>query len=316
MGKEQSRKYQITLNNPQKHGYSPKSILETLASMNAEYFCMGDEIGKEGTYHTHIFIYRKSPIRFDTLKRKFPEAHLEIAYGSCQENRDYVTKTGKWESTDKSETSVSGTFFEWGTMPAEAEEKAPAGIEIIASVESGMSTSEIIRQDPSLAFKSNDIGVLRETLLADKYMEMQREIEVHYLYGATGTGKTRSIYTQHKAQNICRITSYKTDGTIRFDAYHGQPVLVFEEFHSQIPIAEMLNYLDRYPIYLPARYTDRVACYTRVYITSNLPLAEQYVGYQIQAPAIWNAFLRRINKVFEFQRSGRIIEHPVTDYEK
>lgn len=311
MGKTQSRKYQITLNNPKKHGYSRKSIIETIVSTNPQYFCLGDEIGQEGTYHTHIFLYRKSPYRFETLKRKFPEAHLETAYGSCQDNRDYVTKSGKWENTDKSETSVDGTFYEWGEMPAESEEKAPVGSAIIDKVESGMSISQIIRDDPSLVFKAADINLLRETLLTDKYAELQRDLDVRYLYGKTGTGKTRSIYDSHKAQDICRITNYKSDGTVRFDAYHGQDILVFEEFHSQVAIADMLNYLDRYPIYLPARYTDRVACYTHVYITSNLPLEMQY----LYAPSdVWNAFLRRINKVIEYCDGGITVEHMISNY--
>ena len=314
MGKEQSRKCQITINNPKKHGYSRKSLLETLASLNVQYYCLADEIGQEGTYHTHIFVYRKSPIRFDTLKRKFPEAHLEVAYGSCAENRDYVAKTGKWECTDKAETSVTGTFTEWGEMPDERAEKSSTAAEIIASVEAGMSTSQIIRSDPSLVFKSNDIGTLRETLMADKYMEMQRVLDVQYLYGPTGTGKTKSIFDKHDAKEICRITTYKSDGTIRFDSYHGQPVLVFEEFHGQVQITEMLNYLDRYPLYLPARYSDRVACYTTVYITSNLPLEAQFTGIQYSEPLVWNAFLRRISKVFEFRADGKIVEHPVEEY--
>lgn len=53
-------------------------------------------------------------------------------------------------------------------------------------------------------------------------------------------------------------------------------MLVFEEFHSEIPISAMLNYLDIYPLMLPARYHDRIACYTEVYITSNIPLEDQY----------------------------------------
>lgn len=129
-----------------------------------------------------------------------------------------------------------------------------------------------------------------------------------YLYGDSGTGKTRSIYESHPAADICRITDYGTKGNIRFDAYHGQPVLVFEEFHSQIPIAAMLNYLDIYPLMLPARYNDRVACYTTVYITSNVPLDQQYPEIRKCKMETWRAFLRRIDTVLEFRRGGMIQE--------
>ena len=90
---------------------------------------------------------------------------------------------------------------------------------------------------------------------------------------------------------------------------HGQDVLVFEEFNSQINIEEMLNYLDIYPLSLPARYSDKVARYTKVYITSNLPLTHQYYDVQHNRPKTWEAFLRRIHRILEYKKDGSIIEH-------
>ena len=69
--------------------------------------------------------------------------------------------------------------------------------------------------------------------------------------------------------DVCRITNYGSKRGINFDGYSAQDVLVFEEFASQIPVEDMLSYLDIYPVYLPARYSDRVACYTQVYITTH-----------------------------------------------
>ena len=50
----------------------------------------------------------------------------------------------------------------------------------------------------------------------------------------------------------------------------------------------MLNYLDIYPVMLPARYYDRVACYTTVYIPSNIPLEQQYTEIQRSNLEAWN----------------------------
>ena len=83
-----------------------------------------------------------------------------------------------------------------------------------------------------------------------------------------GLARRAASFASHKTEDICRITDYGGKNGTKFDSYHGQPVLVFEEFHSQIPIAAMLNYLDIYPLQLPARYHDRTACYTTVYILS------------------------------------------------
>lgn len=93
-----------------------------------------------------------------------------------------------------------------------------------------------------------------------------------------------------------------------FDSYSGQDVLVFEEFNSQIPIEDMLNFLDVYPLNLPARYNDKTACYTMVYITSNLPLTAQYPEVQQYRPETWRAFLRRITRVVEYRQDGTLKE--------
>ena len=96
-------------------------------------------------------------------------------------------------------------------------------------------------------------------------------------------------------RNVYRVTNY----TNPFDGYKSEDVIVFEEFRSDIKISQMLNYLDGYPVQLPCRYADKTACYHKVYITTNIPLSEQYKNVQQEAPSTWEAFLRRINTVEE-----------------
>ena len=304
----QSRKWSLVINNPQECGLDHSTIAEILRKFSPAYFCMADEIATTGTYHTHIFLYSPSPIRFSTVKNRFPTAHIDKTYGSAKENRDYIRKEGKWAETDKAETKVPDTFLEWGDMPAEKEEKAPQMYKLIQEVREGISTANIIERSPNLAFRVRDIDTLRQTLLSDRYASENRKIEVWYIFGASGTGKTRGIYERHDAKDICRITNYRNGRGISFDGYTGQDVLVFEEFHSQIPIEDMLNYLDIYPLSLPARYSDRVACYTRVYITSNLPLEKQYRNVQWDSLETWRAFIRRIHKVLEYRADGSVRE--------
>ena len=304
----QSRKWSLVINNPQECGLDHSTIAEILRKFSPAYFCMADESATTGTYHTYILLYSPSPIRFSTVKNRFPTAHIDKTYGSAKENRDYIRKEGKWAETDKAETKVPDTFLEWGDMPAEKEEKAPQMYKLIQEVREGISTANIIEGSPNLAFRVRDIDALRQTLLSDRYASENRKIEVWYIFGASGTGKTRGIYERHDAKDICRITNYRNGRGISFDGYTGQDVLVFEEFHSQIPIEDMLNYLDIYPLSLPARYSDRVACYTRVYITSNLPLEKQYRNVQWDSLETWRAFIRRIHKVLEYRADGSVRE--------
>ncbi len=304
----QSRKWMLTINNPQDWGLDHSGMQRLLSLFCPDYFCLADEIATTGTFHTHIFIYSKSPIRFSTLKNRFPTAHIEKAFGSAKDNRDYIRKEGKWLEDKKAETSVVGSFYEFGLIPSECEERDPKMYKLLQNVKDGLSTTEIIDESPNFAFKSRDIDTLREAYRAEQYMSQNRKLTVTYLYGATGTGKTSGIYKKHPATEICRITDYNGKNGVRFDAYHGQDVLVFEEFNSQIPIEAMLNYLDIYPLMLPARYTDRTACFTKVYITSNIPLNEQYIDVRHNRLETWKAFIRRIDHVFMYMPDGSVEE--------
>ena len=84
----QSRKWMLTINNPKDCGLDQDSMTAILTLFCPDYFCLADEIATTGTFHTHIFIYAKSPIRFTTLKNRFPTAHIEKAFGSAKDNRD------------------------------------------------------------------------------------------------------------------------------------------------------------------------------------------------------------------------------------
>ena len=300
--KAQSRKWLLTINNPLDHSMTHDEIIDRAQKFNPDYVCLADEIGASGTLHTHVYLYSSSPMRFGTVKKRFPTAHIDKATGTSKEIRDYVCKQGKWADTDKANTSIEGTFMEFGTLPSASQEKSPKMAQLMQDVKDGYSTTEIIENDPSFAFKINDIEALREKLLFERFRKENRPVKTNYLFGDSGTGKTRSIYAKHNAEDVYRITDYSGQSGARFDDYHGEPVIVFEEFHSQVPISAMLNFLDIYPLRLPARYRDRVACFDTVYITSNIPLEQQYMDVQRRELETWNAFLRRIHTVTEFRR--------------
>ena len=118
-------------------------------------------------------------------------------------------------------------------------------------------------------------------------------LEVTYIHGTTGTGKTRGVMEQYGYANVYRVTDYQHP----FDSYGGQDVIVFEEFRSSLKIQDMLNYLDGYPIVLPCRYNNKQACFHKVFIISNWSLTEQFASVQGDYPETWKAFLRRIHHI-------------------
>lgn len=92
MGCEQHRKYMLTIQHPAERGLGHETIRDILASLNAAYWCMADEVATTGTPHTHVFIFRKGAIRVDAIRRKFPDCHYDSYQGTCAESRAYICK--------------------------------------------------------------------------------------------------------------------------------------------------------------------------------------------------------------------------------
>ena len=66
-----TRRYQLTINNPQEHGFDHNAIKAILAKgAKLEYWCMCDEKGQEETPHTHLYAVFKNPVMFESLKKK------------------------------------------------------------------------------------------------------------------------------------------------------------------------------------------------------------------------------------------------------
>lgn len=309
-----SRKWLITINNPQEHGFSHDVIKEKLSKIkNLDYWCMSDEIGEEQTYHTHIGLSRGSAIRFSQLKKMFPPAHLDMCKGSMQEVRNYITKSGpKWEKHKKKETNLPDTFEEYGECPIEAQGARNDITNLYDMIKDGFSDYEIIDANPQYMLKIDKIERARQIVRDNQFKNTFRNIEVTYIFGDSGVGKTRSVMEEFGYDKVYRVTNYDQHP---WDGYDGQDVVVFEEFRSSFRIQDMLNYLDGYPLNLPCRYANKVACFTKVFIITNIPLEEQFVSVQKDHPETWQAFLRRLHKVKKYSSTG-IKEYSLKDYLK
>jgi len=306
----QSRKWLLTINNPKDKGFTHEYIREVLGSFKAlVYWCMADEIGECGTYHTHVYVAFSSAVRFNSMQRKFPKIHLDLCNGTSQQNCDYVFKEGKWEKDKKKETHLSNTREEYGQMPVERQGARNDLADLYDMIKQDMTDYEILEECPHYIFNIDKIERARQVVREKKFRSEYRDIEVNYIYGTSGTGKTRSIMEGYGYENVYRVTDYKHP----WDSYKGQNVILLEEFRSGIRIGEMLTYMEGYPVELPARYANKVACFTRVYIISNIKLEKQYMNIQKDERETWLAFLSRISKVFHYKDGGDIDEKTVDE---
>lgn len=294
MKDSQSTKYQLTINNPDKYGMTHAEIKKILFDKfkTVIYACMADEEGS--TYHTHIFVCFTSRVRFSMIKRHFSEAHIETVRGTVTDNINYIRKSGKWEDDVKHGTQIKGTFEEFGNRPPDSKGKRDDMTELFQMILDGCTNMEILSQNQDYIKDLDKLDKLRTMVLTEKYRNITRlDLEVTYVYGETGAGKTRDILQEFGNANVYRVTDYQHP----FDGYACQPVICFDEFRSSLRLQDMLNYLDVYPIELPARYANKFACYEKVFVVSNWHLVKQYQEIQQEDRRSWDAFLRRIHKV-------------------
>lgn len=303
----QSFMYQLTINDPIDKGWTHQKIFEVLKAnfKTLVYACMADEQGS--MFHTHIFVVFSSRVRFSMMKRYFPAAHLEKCRGTASDNVNYIKKSGKWaEDLSKQEKVIEGSFEEWGTCPPDSKGARHDLSELYQMIADGLTNAEILSINQDYILQIDKLEKIRMILLSEKYKDTVRlDLEVIYISGATGTGKTRGVLESNGYSNVYRVTDYKHP----FDNYNGQPILAFDEFRSSLPIKEMLMFLDIYPIELPSRYTNKFACYKKVYIISNWSLENQYKEIQKGDIETWEAFLRRIHKVLVYGKDGQITEY-------
>lgn len=311
-----SRKWQVTINNPLDKGFTHDKIIDIMGGVRGKslYWCMCDEEGDEcETLHTHIFIFRRGAFTWQQINDLFPDCHRENCYGTPAENRAYIRKEGDKYNKDESGhyhyvdergkvhegVNFGDTFFEFGECPEEHQGVSSASATIVTMIKDGATNDEIVDEVPSSFKELEKIDRVRSMYRDKKYASMWRDLEVTYIFGKTGSGKTRSVMEKYGYENCYRVTDYKHP----FDTYDGQDVLIFEEFRSGVKHGDMLNYLDGYPLLLPCRYFNRQACYTKVYILTNIPPDEQYTGIDKETR---RAFWRRIKKVIQYHGNGKI----------
>lgn len=171
MTRVQGRKWQVTINNPEEHGFDHEAIKAALHELKGLlYFCLCDEEGDEcKTRHIHVFFVLRNPCTAERVNKLFPNMHRERAMGTCADNRAYVLKDGEKynkqedgsyhyeDSSGKTHEGVNffDTFEEEGVMPEEHQGKSKAAEVIISMVKDGASNAEIV-DAVAVAYKDID----------------------------------------------------------------------------------------------------------------------------------------------------------------
>lgn len=264
----------------------------------------GEKGGAQGYLHYQgvLFLSRSKPRRRQEVVRILKthgimDAHLEktrrtgAAIRYC--SKDETRQAGPWWSSEgfrdssvrKSKASGSGAVAD-RMLLADA-------------VDDGMDPQSIALDEKlRLLLTSANVGFVEKIWAAkasQKWSSEQREVQVTYIWGSTGVGKTRSVREAVPPEKLYAATLSSRDP---FGMYRFQPVLLLDEFRDDCPISYLLQLLDRYPVQLDRRYENLWAAWSEVYICSNWSPDSLYSD----APAADRAALRRrISKVIHME---------------
>ena len=306
MAVARSRKWLITINNPLEHGFDLARIKAAVLDLpGIVYWCLCDEQGDEcETLHTHVFFVCENQLSHTQVDARFPTFHRDIARGKSSENRAYVLKDGeKFNKQPDGSYSYKDTG---GELPNERQGKSRDADIIVDMIKAGASNEDIVDAVASAYRDLEKVERVRSMYRDAQFKDTWRELEVTYIFGKTGSGKTRSVMDKYGYSNCYRVTDYKHP----FDTYDGQDVIIFEEFRGGLKHGDMLNYLDGYPLLLPCRYFNRQACYTKVFIITNVPPDAQYASIDTGTR---KAFFRRIHTVREYDDYGHVSDYAGVD---
>ena len=254
-----------------------------------EYAIFGmEEAPDTGRKHLQGFVYWTNAVTGRGAQRRLGlasgEFHAEAQRGTHAQASDYAKKDAE-------------IIIAHGEIPDPEDRPESAWDYILMMVESGASDLEIMRAYPAhFARCKAGITAIR-TELAFQHVGEYRDIQVTYLWGPTGTGKTRSVLeSADHPRDVYKVHDYKHP----FDGYRGQDIILFDEFRSSLKLEHMLNYIDGYCVELPCRYHNKVSQWTQVYIVSNLPFEEQYPSFQDHHASVgkkqsYDAWVRRID---------------------
>lgn len=248
--------------------------VNALKSLKFRYLVYQHEIcPSTGTPHLHALLYYQNPVVWP--KRSLPRANIQrvkslpaaIEYCKKEESRDHGP-------------------YEFGEVPEQGRRK---DLEQLAKEFLVRTEAEFAEENPGAFVRYNrGLREFKSTVLA---LPRDASPEVNWLWGPTGVGKSYTAY--HRGE-----TCYIKDGTMWWNGYRNQQVILIDDFDGKWPYRDLLRLLDRYP------YQGQVK---GGYVEINSPII--YITCEFPPEQYWedNALdqvLRRITNVRHITREN------------
>nr|QXP07690.1 MAG: replication associated protein [Arizlama virus] len=254
-GKTQLSRFVFTLNNWTALEY------EWLKAFECKWMIIGKEVGASGTPHLQGAVVLNTRRQFNSLKKMigFARAHIEPMLGTPEDSVKYCTKEDK------------NAFMKGSVEPGKRNDIHDA----INKLKTAISITDLVTKDDDFAATfvkyPNGLTSYRNQLEAKR----QGPPTVFWIYGETGTGKTRSSVEWAEARGLDYWMSL--GGLQWFNGYDGEPVAILDDFRTgHCKFSFLLRLLDRYRFSVPYKGGFRNWAPKIIFVTAPLPPREMF----------------------------------------
>lgn len=301
----------FTYNNP-----CPDEIdnIKAMLSTKTEYAVFGIERGASGTLHLQGYfeLPSKPRHRLSTMAGWFPgrRAHLEKRRGKRNQAADYCKKGdqshAEWEldGRDGLNFGANASVWEHGELPEDDKDQGKrTDIEkvrddiLCGDIKNEFDLLMNVRSMPALRFGQIFLNNMPTPAVRIRPM-------VYWIYGATGTGKSRAA-----AELISKLVEnrgwsfWRHNGSLQwFDGYNRQEIAWIDDYRfsgrGPTEFAYLLSLLDVYPLRVPIKggfvqWTPKF-----IIITAPKPYTDSFTS--LGGIEDLEQLGRRISKSFEF----------------
>nr|WMI39908.1 replication-associated protein [Rhinopithecus-associated circovirus 1] len=220
--------------------------LDKLMTLPIKYLVYGREVGDEGTPHLQGYVELDRRTSFAKVKETIPRAHVEARKGTQQEAIAYCKKDDDWE--ESGERRIQGERLDIK--------------KITESIQKGGGIRTILELEEITL----NVFTIRTAEKLLQYYEPRRDYKPHvvWIYGPTGTGKTRaSIKALPDAYFFSNSTGRWWSG------YDGHEDVIIDDIRRDtISFVQLLGLTDRYGHHIEDKGSIRQFRGRRIIITS------------------------------------------------
>lgn len=250
----------------------------------------------EGLYHIHDAVSFEKAKRVKAVAELFGKCHVEEMRGSKEQAADYINKVGKFAEKGEEVLRVFGDAMKLSDNSGQRVDLEAVRSDIRAGKVTASTIDQYILDNAKTETQARQIEALYNRMMQIEGLK-PRNLEVIYVEGETGSGKTRGAYERYT--DIFKASvSNKTN--FPFNGYRGQKVLLLDELRQGVfSPAELFQILDRYPLQVDVKGGRFPAMWTTVVITTAMPLEDWYTSEDKGQDNNKRQFERRISRHYK-----------------